>query len=260
MRRNPGFEIDYQIDLDCAPKRQFGSAGLQDRLRRIERARRDGAGSERLAEAREDAFQLRPLRFHCLRCPANATGKAYGCFGTVRTPISSAGEEWLVQLLPPELTPPREGYAPAESAAAYAGALARDIDQVGIDGSPVEAARSLGLLQRRRAAERKYGLVRRTRIASSQLLEVLFFGDRINPETGELLCRAFGLWEAGALHEDGLPEIVFTQVVRPDDDRSVADLKRFFYAITLAGSLDVSVVTRAATPAAGARVPVPGEI
>lgn len=121
--------IDYRIDLDCIPKAEMTTEGIVERLKA--RARIDevqafytlhGEGDRTpdqmgfdytrttpqgeetvtivLSDLIERAAELDRYAHHCIGCPANRTGRAYGCTGQISYPIASAGEKWLLDRLP----------------------------------------------------------------------------------------------------------------------------------------------------------------
>jgi hypothetical protein len=121
--------IDYVIDYDCVPKQTLTSAGLLARIKARNRAeaiiklyrdhgdqrppaemgfemvRRTPDGQEEtqtilVQDLLSDAEPLGPLAKHCIGCPANRSGEAFGCFGYINYPISRAAELWLLKQLP----------------------------------------------------------------------------------------------------------------------------------------------------------------
>jgi len=251
--------IEYVVELPCEPKRQFGTDGLRERLRVLERVRAAEvvAGPDAHA-AMQAGYDLRPVAFHCARCPANHRQEAFGCFGTVGTPVTVEAEEWLAELLPPTMNPKK-----AES-----GQVRRQIPWVRRllpllreeQGNPrADAVRGKnGLLERPHPVERRYGwLFSPVRISTSELLEALLFRGQVDPPLGESTCRALAAWVDGAHEAEQPPEAVFTLPVEPRDDASVADLKQLLHALMVGCSLDLPVRTEVATegPAAGASAP-----
>lgn len=121
--------IDYVIDYPCVPKQELTTDGILDRIKGAERAEaiiklyRDGgdtrppsemafeftrstpAGDE---ETREFSVQdllnaaadLERYQHHCVGCPANITGKPFGCMNFIQYPISHTAENWLLDRLP----------------------------------------------------------------------------------------------------------------------------------------------------------------
>ena len=121
--------IDYVIDYTCVPKQTLTTEGIVERLKARERA---GAviklfrenGDQRppsemgfeftrtTVEGEEEtrvivvqvmldlAAQLDPLEQHCAGCPANVSGRPFGCVGAIQYPITAAAERWLLDQLP----------------------------------------------------------------------------------------------------------------------------------------------------------------
>lgn len=241
-------EIDYVVEATCEPKRRFGRDGLLSRLRRLSDLR-DSGGEKEAAQARESEFELRPLAFHCARCPANFARAAYGCFGTIRCPIPAAAEEWLMGLLPRTLRPRKEPPKHVARQIERVKELIELLRDAQLDGLAVDQEQRGVLLAARRPVVRRYGtLFRRMDLNSSQLLQVLIFNNWVDPANAEILCRALGIWQD---EEDpmGGKQVVFTQPIEPDDPPAVADLKEFLLALTIACSLDVVARTLVRTAA-----------
>jgi hypothetical protein len=242
--------IDYTVDLDCEPKRRFGLGGLAERLSLVEKIQSAGGASrEQTSLLREVMFELGPVGFHCMRCPANHREQEFGCYGRVDTPISAEAEEWLMSLLPTSLTRPDPNTAEMRAQAEFVPAL---LDQMEAMQIPLRAlderrsARKSGAaeLERKKQLTHTYGrLLKKRRISSDQLVYLLLYGGSIQPEAAEILCRALGIWQEGGLGEDGVPEVAFTQPLDSDDDGSIAQLKLLFYALMVACSLGVAVLT-----------------
>lgn len=232
--------IDYVIEFPCEPKRRLRSPGLLTLLRRIERAQ-DGKplGKLEIAEAREAEFRLRPLAFHCTRCPANHLGEAFGCHGRIHAPITAEAEEWLGSLLPASLRPQEETTHEQRAQLVAVQELLHFLKEKQFDRKTAEHQRTKqGLLERKKPIVRQYGtLFRSQALSSSQLFSLLFANERLAPEIGELVCRSLGVWLDGDDADDGMPEVQFTTPVESDDDPSVVDLKQFFHAILVASSV-----------------------
>lgn len=236
--------IQYSVDLPCEPKRRLGGDTLGDRLRHLTRVVSDPEPTPGdVAYARRAEFQLRPLAFHCSKCPANFGGRAFGCFGLLQCPISEEAEEWLMNLLP-ETLDPRRLRAEGRRAGAVRSLLDR-LAERGLDGRPVDSSRGpTGIARGRRPVTRRYGsLLKPIRVSSSQLLQLMLMGDRLGSADGELLCRALGVWEDAGVAEDGVNEVVFSQLQDPDDEPSVGELKDFLLAVMVAGSFEIGVRT-----------------
>lgn len=232
-------EIDYTVDLPCEPRRTFGKQGLLDRLRSLHgSSMSDEQIGGTIAAGMEAEFELRPLAFHCLGCPANASRGSYGCYGSMRLPISAEAEEWLLQQLPRRLRPKKDSPDDVRRQMQATGRLIARLEALRITGKIIDERHRGGeLLKRRRALRRKYGSwFRRSSLTTSQLLELLFLKERIRPEDAELACRALGVWEPGGKDEDGTPLVVFNAPAEDEDEESVAELKDFLLTLTLACS------------------------
>lgn len=236
--------IDYVVEFPCAPKRRLQVPGLLTLLRRIERCQTGRPNSKlEAAEAREAEFRVRPLAFHCARCPANHRGEAFGCYGRIYSPISSEGEEWLGELLPVSLKTREETTSEQRSQLTALDELFSYLEQKPVSRKAAEQQRTKqGLLERKRPIVRQYGLLFRPRpLSTSQLLVLLIAGERLRPEVGELICRALGVWVDGGDADDGTPEVQFTTPVESDDDPSVVDLKQYLLAIMVASSVNAPI-------------------
>lgn len=238
--------IQYSIEVPCEPKRCLGYEGVFERLRCLAGVlAADSPTLEETTAGRRAEFQLRPLAFHCVRCPANHPGRAFGCFGMVQCPISQEAEEWLVDLLPlsfhlKKSTGPSERVQVEKTQKLLDRLLELGIRTRGLD----DAKRAAGLTEGRQPAERRYGSIFRPSVLhSGQLLHLLLMRDSVDPRDAELVLRALGAWEDGGLGEDGTPEVVFSQPPEEDDDPSVADLKQLMVALLVACSLDVPLRT-----------------
>ena len=234
--------IEYTIEVECEPKRRLGVDGLFDRLRCLAGTMAtDTPAPEETMAARRAEFQLRPLAFHCTRCPANHQGRAFGCFGMIQCPVSEEAEEWLIELLPETLKPGKE--APQVE---YLQELIHRLRSFEITGKAVDDHHRTGsLIEARRGFGKRYGSILRPQVlTSSQLFQLLFLQERVEPADAELVCRALGVWEDGGIGDDGLPEVIFTQPADEDDDPSIGDLKHFLMALMVACSMEVGMRTR----------------
>jgi hypothetical protein len=236
--------IDYVIEFPCEPKRRLRSPGILTLLRRIERCQGGVAvGKLEAAEAREADFRLRPLAFHCARCPANHRTESFGCFGRIQGPISTEAEEWLGSLLPASLKPREESTFEQRVQLKALEELLAYLEERPVSRKVVEQQRAReGLLERKRPLQRQYGTLFRSRILTTgQLVAMLIQEERLLPQVGELVCRALGVWLDGDDADDGIPEVQFTTPPEPDDHPSIVDLKQFFHAILVACSVNAPV-------------------
>lgn len=234
-------QIDFWIDFPCEPKRRLGVDGLRARLRDLSGLdARAGVTEEAATRALEAGFALRPLAFHCGRCPANVHRREFGCIGSAPLPVSGAAEEWLVSLLPETLKPADDTPEQRRRLRAVRELLRWLRDHRAAAAEPCDA-----LVERAEPVTRSYGFfLRPDRVSSRELLQLFLFRGELGPILGETLLRALGVWADGPTGLDGVPEAVFTQPVSASDDPSVAALKRLFLAVMVACSLEVD--TRAA--------------
>ena len=197
--------IDYMIELDCAPKRALGAAGIRERLKERQRALEviewfRAAGDERPpAEMGFEFSQSRPgdsgdkqlivvqdlldhaaaldeHAEHCRACPANRAGQAYGCAGFIQYPITALAETWLLERLP----------VPDEPLVWLL--LRQGIQKLGYDGSSVKALRETAAESAADGStyfelpDAPQGRLGELRVSSDQLLEMVFgVGERIIP-------------------------------------------------------------------------------
>jgi hypothetical protein len=162
---------------------------------------------------------LQELDGECKGCPANVSGRSFGCIGKLDTPIRKEAEEWLLARLPDDAKD------------ATLAQLVRHLADLGIDGAPVEVLRSR-LFERKEAAVRKWGgwFGARVQITSSQLLQMLAFSEDIAPEQARLYTRLLGLAKPAS---------------EPRTSESVQQLNALLRAIHLAGRLDVRMAVEA---------------
>lgn len=241
--------VDYCIDLSCEPKRQFGRGGLLQRLQSLDNYHTSPEVGSQAAQATtlalEAGFELRPMAFHCKGCPANATRKPFGCFGTVIFPISAEAEEWLINLLPTTLDRQEAGSPRLEAQIDWTRKLIDLLPDVEVKDRVLRDRRHVDTwFQRTRTAHRTYGsLFRRVRISMDHLAHVLFFQERVEARMAEAVCRALGVWVDGNAGPDGVREVIFTQPPERNEDPSITELKLFLHAMMVGCSVDVGVRT-----------------
>src|SRR5580704_14345836 len=118
--------IDYVVDYDCEPKRALGLDHILELLKDRSRAaatlvllRQRGVSDlpieqvefgfvartpdgdmaprrMRVKDVLDKASALEEFAPACDSCPANNTGRAYGCVGSIGYPLSHLGEVWLL--------------------------------------------------------------------------------------------------------------------------------------------------------------------
>lgn len=165
---------------------------------------------------------LSELDGECKGCPANVSGRSFGCIGKVDTPIRKEVEDWLLARLPDDAKD------------ANLAVLLKHLADLGIDGALVEEQRSRArMFERREAAVRKWGgwFGAKTQLTSSQLLQMLAFGESIAPEQAQLYTRLLGLARLGAEPESA--------------SSAVEQFKIFLRAVNLAGRLNVQLIVEA---------------
>jgi hypothetical protein len=262
--------IDYVIDYACVPKQTLTTAGIVERLKARERAnavirlfrenddqrppsemgfeftRTNAAGEEEtrvivVQEMLDLAAELDPLAHHCAGCPANTSGLPFGCTGFIDYPITAVGERWLLDLLP-GIDQPLVWLL-----------LRQGVQEMGYDGVPVRPLRANPTyFEERRVAGRD--LVEFV-MTADQVFEMLFLLGDIQPAHAGVLLLLFGAVRReveaeqivqimnGTLSADEIARAFpFQMTNQPDDDRTVAALKAFFYALHQAWMLDVPLL------------------
>ena len=262
--------IDYIIDYDCVPKQTLTTEGIVERLKEQERAnavirlfRENGddrppsqmgfeftrtnlAGEEEtrvivVQEMLDHAADLDPLAQYCVGCPANVRGAPFGCVGQIEYPISAAGERWLLDQLP-GIDQPLVWML-----------LRQGVQELGYDGESVRPLRAnLTYFEEQRVAGRD--LVEFV-MSANQVFEMLFMLGNIQPAHAGILLLLFGAIpreiEAAqivqimnrALNGDDIArDYPFQMAIQQDDDRTVAELKAFFYALYCAWALNLPLL------------------
>jgi hypothetical protein len=262
--------IDYLVDFDCEPKRALTVEGLmgrlkgRDRAERIIRLYRDHGDYRppaemafemvrRLPDGREEtelivvqelldaAAELIPWEAHCARCPANLWGQPFGCTGAINYPISAAGERWLLEQVPDNQHP------------LLFLLLQQAIHDLGYTGETVAALRAQPgvFLESERAWQRDLEALT---VSGDQVFEMLFLSGPIYPAHGSVLLQFFGAisqdLDADVMMQLARPpsqawideQIPFQHTPDPDDDATIAALKRFFYAMYRAYRLGVALL------------------
>lgn len=165
---------------------------------------------------------LSELDGECKGCPANVSGRSFGCIGKVNYPIRKEAEDWLLARLP------------EDAKDANLALLLKYLADLALDGAPVEAQRANSrMFERKEAAVRKWGswFGSKAQLSSSQLLHMLAFGGPIVPEQAELYSRLLGLAKLGS--EPG------------SASNAVEQFKIFLRAVNLAGRLNVQLIVEA---------------
>ncbi len=263
--------IDYVIDLACEPKTQLTIERIIERLKNRDRAnevikvyrqagdnrpdseigfevtRRAADGTERkdlviAADLLADAAALDQYASHCVGCPANRTGEAYGCIGTINYPISTQAEIWLLEQLPDVSTP------------GLFLMMTRSIEELGYTGQDARRWRQQQpsiFFTSQDTLVREYAT---TAITSDMIFEMTFQVGAIQPSHAAMLLLFYGVIPRDGLDPDIIMALTRGQVTdftdrfpflhrfEDGDDLTVKDLKRFLLALYLAYSLDVALL------------------
>ena len=186
------------------------------------------------------AEDLDPLAHFCAGCPANRTGRPFGCIGQVDYPISGLAEAWLLNQLP-EPTEPlvwlllRQGIREFK----YDGSTARDLREAGDT-----------IFEERRTIYRALGEMTAT---SDQVFEMIFLTGNIQPNHAGVLLLFFGaitreieaatIMNLGQMPLDERAAYDFRIVSVPDDDDlSTGQIKALLEALFLAWRLNVQLL------------------
>jgi hypothetical protein len=260
--------IDYVIDYDCIPKQTLTTEGIVERLKGEERANRiielfrhhgdDRPPSEMgfeltrstpqgeeetqtvvVQDLLDHAEDLRPLEHHCIGCPANHSGRPFGCTGFIQYPISAGGEAWLLDRLP----------VPDDSLVWLL--MRQGIEEFHYNGASVRPLREASdtYFESRFAPSRRLG---EFTVDGNQLFEMIFAVGHINPNHAALLLlflhaiprdlEADQIMNIQGMVEDAEQSFPFLIKPSPDDeDVSVAEFKTFLHALYVAWRLGVSL-------------------
>lgn len=263
--------IDYIIDLDCTPKRELTTGGILERLKGEERAhsiialfRKNGDerppsemgfeftrstpdGNEEtrviiVQDLLDAAAQLKPLEHHCQGCPANLTGKRFGCVNFIQYPITLAAESWLLDRLP----------VPDEPLVWLL--LKQGVAEFQYDGHSVRPLRAADNIyfEEARVFVRKLG---EFTVDSNQLFEMIFAVGNINPNHAALLLlflhaidrdlEAQEIMTITPAPPDAETRYPFIIRVDDNDDRTIAEFKLFLEALYTAWTLNVHLIVDA---------------
>jgi hypothetical protein len=260
--------IDYIIDYDCTPKQTLTTQGIIERLKGEERAqtiiamfRKNGDNrppsemgfeftrstpegeKEKKVIVVQDlldaAAELKPLEHHCVGCPANRTGKSFGCMGFIQYPVSARGEAWLLNQLP----------VPDEALVWLL--LKQGVEEFKYDGSSLAPMRQAGdaYFEVRGMLSRRLG---EFRITNDQVFEMLFLLGHIQPPHAGVVLLFFNainrelnadqIMKISRAPQDAVARFPFQHKPAPDDDRTVAEFKAFLHALYIAWSLNVRLL------------------
>lgn len=164
---------------------------------------------------------LEGVKGHCNGCPANVSGRSFGCIGKVNYPITSEAEAWLLSRLPEDAKGPSLSL------------LFKFLADLEIDGAQVDPQRTRAqMFELKAPAVRKWGgWFDKKQITSSQLLYMLAFGGNIGPQQAQLYTKLLSL----------------TSI--PSEPRSpcsiVEQFKIFMLAISMAARLEANLLVDA---------------
>ncbi len=263
--------IDSMIEFDCAPKRELRAAGILERLKERQRAREviewfRAAGDDRppaqmgfefsqstpsdggdkqlivVQDLLDHAADLDDHAEHCLTCPANRTGRPYGCAGFIQYPITALAETWLLDRLP----------APDEPLVWLL--LRQGIQKLGYDGASVRALRAADraaegpkYFELPDAPQRRLGELR---VNADQLLEMIFgVGERIIPNHAGILLlfvhaierdlEAKEIQDISSSAPMSRERYNFEMTEPAASDQCIREFVAFFHALYSAWKLDV---------------------
>ena len=265
--------IDYIIELDCQPKETLGAAGILERLKERVRAAEviewfRAAGDSRppdqmgfefsqsapgrpgekqlivVQDLLDHAAALDQQAHHCQGCPANISGRPFGCIGFINYPITAQAEIWLLERLP----------VPDEPLVWLL--LRQGIQNLGYDGASVKALRDAeaadGNGERRYfelpvAPQRRLGELR---VSADQALEMIFgVGERVIPNHAGILLLFFDAinrdLDAAAIQEISSSalsirdEIALEMRADHDGDACVREFRDFLRALHTAWKLNL---------------------
>lgn len=262
--------IDHIVDFGCVPKQTLGSAGILERLKGQARAekiislyRRSGDMrspsdmgfelSRTNAQGEEEtqvvvvqwlldaAAELEPLAHHCVGCPANVTGRPFGCMNFIQYPISAEAEIWLLKQMP----------SPEEPIPWLL--LRQTALEMGYTGAPTAPLRATGsYFQETNGFARDLG---EFQITTNQLFEMMFLlGDILPAHAGALLLflnaipRNDEAQEVTIILDRALPpselrqRFPFQQMPEDSDDATIREIKQWLYALWHGWSLNARIL------------------
>lgn len=259
--------IDYIIDYDCAPKQALTSEGIIERLKGEWRAQRiialfrqngddrppsemgfeftrstpDGQEETQIVIVQnllDAAAELKPFESACAGCPANRTGKPFGCVGSIDYPVSGAAEAWLLDRMP----------VPDDALVWLL--LKQGVEEFKYDGASIEPLRAASdvYFEDSQPARRFLG---EFELNANQVFEMMFSVGAINPNhaailllfTGavprELEAEDFRKLRPAPADADRRFPLLLTD--SDSDDESIRQFKAFLKSLYIAWRLDVAV-------------------
>jgi hypothetical protein len=263
--------IDYVIDLDCIPKQTFTTEGILERLKGEDRAhtiialfrehgddrpptemgfeftRNTPEGEEErrvivVQDLLDAAEELQNVSYHCIGCPANRTGKPFGCTGFIQYRITAEAEQWLLDRLP----------VPDEPLSWLL--LRQGVEEFKYDGSSVQPLREASdvYFEDSQPAVRRLG---EFSVDANQVFEMMFAVGHVNPNHAALLLlflhaidrdlEADDIMHIAPAPDDAEERHPFILQPEPDDDQTIIELKEFLRALHMAWRLHVRVLVDA---------------
>jgi hypothetical protein len=262
--------IDTIIDYDCIPKQTVATEAIMERLKFRDRAEivirqyrlagdlrppsqmgfeftrshPDGTSETHMIivqNALDNAEDLDKLAHHCVGCPANASAAPFGCMNFIQYPITAAAERWLLDQLP----------APDQPLLWLL--LRQSVQEMGYDGESVRPLRSNpAYFEEARVAGRD--MVEFV-FNANQVFEMLFLLGHVSPTHAAVLCLFFNAVPR-AIEANVIVQLMnrlltrdqiekhfpFVLSIADDEDRSIADLKRYLYTLWCGWRLNVDVL------------------
>lgn len=260
--------IDYVIDYGCVPKMRLETEGIIDRLKskdraatiiqlyrrngdqrppsemgfEMERTAADGSSETQVVIVQhllDMAAELDPYEPYCQACPANRTGRPFGCMGKVNYPISAAAEAWLLDRLP----------GPEEPLVWLL--LKQGVTEMNYDGSTVRPLRTADTTYFA-STETLYRRLGEFAVSSDQLFEMTFLlGDLYPNHAGVLLLffeaidrqlEADRIMAIGKMPKEDRQNFRFLIESAKEDDITTDEIKEFIYALYLSWQLNVRLL------------------
>lgn len=265
--------IDYVIDYECTPKKKLTTEGILERMKGRERAatiiqmfrengddrppsemgfefsrstpeHQDEAELIVVQDVLDEAAELDAYESHCSGCPANRTGRPFGCMGFIQYPISGKAETWLLNQLP-SIHEPLVWLL-----------LKQGVESFQYDGSAIQELRvqSDTYFEDRQAPMRFLGDFS---LNSNQLFEMMFTVGDIIPNHGVILLLFLNAIERSELEaneimglapatQERIESLPFLhQHILGVDDETLTQLKSFLHALYIAWALDCKLLVDA---------------
>lgn len=264
--------VDTAINFPCLPKDHLTTEGIIERLKGRDRAQKiiqyyrdqgdhrpeheigfemtrrasDGTETTELVTAdvlMNAAAELENLSQYCVGCPANRTGKSYGCIGYINYPISAQAEFWMLKQLPgPEYPVLFLMLQKGVNEFGYTGETARGLrDQMGVF---FESKDTFG---------RQFPEFTAT---TDSLFEMTFMLGPIQPGHAAMLLLFYGAISREGIdpatiialssnldaRESLLDKYPFHLQIEQGDDHSIRDIKTFLQNLYLAYRLNASLL------------------